>query len=142
MKALRALGDLLHGMGTGAFVVIVIAMILIVLANIAVADETVAVRPARLGEQDRSLNYPLDPYLAIQGDDVDMLLADPPTGDELLTEEMYYDCLDSNKSKAYSREYILKAIERAAPIYDATPVYKDTLEMLVPTDCEEILDDD
>ncbi len=62
MNVFKAIGDLLHGIGIGAFVVTIFVMFLLVLLNIAVADESIAVRPATLGEQNRSLNYPLDPY--------------------------------------------------------------------------------
>ncbi len=50
--------DILKGLLEGSLVVIVIAVVLILISNILFAhDNVVAVRPATLGEQDRSLNF-------------------------------------------------------------------------------------
>lgn len=136
---LEGIWNLLKGILIGVFAITVIAVVIILGIRAAMADETIAVRPAYLGEQDRSLNYPLDPSLAIQGDDIDMLLADPPTWDELVADEWYRECLENNKKTAYRREYVLKAMARNPSV---AYIYEDTLEMLVPSDCEAMFVDD
>jgi len=62
MNAIKAIGQLMTGIAIGGFVVTMFVLLVLFLLNIAVADESIAVRPATLGEQNRSLNYPLDPY--------------------------------------------------------------------------------
>jgi len=62
MNAIKAIGQLMTGIAIGGFVVTMFVLLVLLLLNIAVADESIAVRPATLGEQNRSLNYPLDPY--------------------------------------------------------------------------------
>lgn len=49
-----------HGFLIGAGTVLLVFAILIAITQLVMADEAVRTYPARLGEQDRSLNYPIE----------------------------------------------------------------------------------
>ncbi len=114
----------LAGVGTG----IVLMIILVLLVRVVVADEVVAIREARLGEQDRSLNYRPAPVHIVYG------ITDAMRYENEVESLTSFQCGETNL-------YLLAMVENIAhniALYpDLGHIYEDTLLIIREAWCEQ-----
>ncbi len=105
---MRHVIDLIVGMFIGGLAVTLFVLFLFIFANMAFGDESVSTRPARLGEQDRSLNYK---YTDSSGVEFEHVIVLSDTTADTLAEDMRW-CRERNERLTVSKEYIAEYVKK------------------------------
>ncbi len=98
--------DFVVGFLRGGFGVILVVVLLFFVANVAFGDDTVATRPAELGEQDRSFNYKYTDPSGHEWEHTIVLWPDTEASDEDVM-----DCEETNARLQVAKDKVEKHIE-------------------------------
>ena len=123
---LEGLWNLLKGIFLGALAVAVIVVALFACVGVVMADETTAVRPARLGEQDRRITGYEAPIHVAEEHSHEIL----QEVDSLIE----FQCTETNLYLMAMLEYIAKSIARNPEL---GYIYKDAIVAIRESWCDD-----
>ncbi len=121
---MKLLTDIIRGFLKGGLWAIGVFIVALIIGRVVLADETVAVREARLGEQDRSLNYKYTDTAGIEFEHMITLVVEKELED--------IDCADINATLQASKDY---AEERIKEKPEYKRVWAEILEMIEENWC-------
>ncbi len=120
--------DFIVGFLRGGLFVTILVIVLFTLANLAFGDETVATRPATLGEQDRSLNYKYTDSDAGESEHTVTIVVEDESKDDVL------DCAATNARLQAAKDTVEKHV-KDSPKYGF--LYDDVLELIEEKWCHD-----